>query len=60
MAAKVHSSPRAHPLPTLSPVERELVSAVFEDCTDKLAVLGGLMPNYAERPSAVESVSRSL
>ena len=57
MATKVHSSPRLHaPPPTLSPVERELVCAVLEDCVDQLAVLGGIMPNYAEKPSAVEKV----
>ena len=58
MATKVQSSPRLQqPLPPLSPVERELVCVVLEDCADQLAVLGGIVPNYAEKPSAVEAVS---
>lgn len=41
---------------SLSTLERELVCAVLEDCVDQLAVLGGIAPNYVEKPSAVESV----
>ncbi|KAL5475398.1 hypothetical protein EMCRGX_G025207 [Ephydatia muelleri] len=43
-------------LQSLSTLERELVCAVLEDCVDQLAVLGGIAPNYVEKPSAVESV----
>ena len=41
---------------SFSALERELVCAVLEDCVDQLAVLGGIAPNYVEKPSAVESV----
>lgn len=37
--------------------EREALCAVMEDCVDQLAVLGGIVPNYAEKPSAVDVVS---
>ena len=61
MTAKVFSSPRALPPSPLSPVERELVCVVLEDCVDQLAVLGGIMPSsYAEKPSAVDNVSRAV
>ena len=47
-------------LQSLSTLERELVCAVLEDCVDQLAVLGGIAPNYVEKPSAVESVCFSV
>lgn len=53
----LHSSPKMHPPHCLSPAEREAVAAVLEDCVDQLSVLGGIMPNYAEKPSAVDAVS---
>ena len=57
MAAKnLYGSPHVARLP-LSPVERELVGTVLEDCVDHLAVLGGIMPNYTEKASAVDNVS---
>ena len=46
--------------PLLSPVERELVCAVLEDCVDQLAVLAGIIPSQTDRPTAVESVRRRL
>ena len=42
---------------TLSPVEREVVCAVLEDAVHQLAVLGGIMPDYASSAAAVEHVS---
>ena len=53
----IHSSPKMHPPHRLSPAEREAVAVVLEDCVDQLAVLGGIIPNYAEKPSAVDAVS---
>lgn len=55
-ATNVHSTPKLHPPHRLSPAEREAVTAVLEDSVDQLAVLGGIMPNYAEKPSAVDAV----
>ena len=46
--------------PLLSPVEREMVCAVLEDCVDQLAVLAGIIPSHTDRPTAVETVRRSL
>ena len=40
----------------LSPVEREVVCAVLEDAAHQLAVLGGIMPDYASSAAAVEHV----
>lgn len=57
-APKVQSSPRLQPFSPLSLVEREAACAVLEDCVDQLAVLGAIMPNYAEKPSAADRVSR--
>ena len=42
----------------LQPIEREVICAALEDCVDQLAVLGGIMPNYADKPSAVDNVSQ--
>ena len=61
MATKVRSSLRlagqgsSGPV-VLSPVERELVCAVLDDAVHQLAVLGGIMPDYASSAAAVEHV----
>ncbi|CAI8049954.1 Dynein regulatory complex protein 9 [Geodia barretti] len=61
MATKVQSSLRlagqgsSGPV-VLSPVERELVCAVLDDAVHQLAVLGGIMPDYASSAAAVEHV----
>ena len=58
MISFAHSSPgRVQPVSPFRRVEREALCAVFEDCVDQLAVIGGIVPNYAEKPSAVDSVS---
>ena len=58
MAAKVYSSAHVLPPTPLSPVEREAVCAVLEDCVDQLAVLGGVMPSsHAEKAYTVDNVS---
>ena len=59
--AKVQSSPglpgvASEPV-ALSLVEREVVCAVLEDAVHQLAVLGGIMPDYASSAAAVEHVS---
>ena len=41
----------------LSPVEREIVCAVLEDSINQLAILGGIMPDYASSAAAVEQAS---
>ena len=61
MSTKAQSSPRlpgvaSEPV-ALSPVEREVVCAVLEDAIHQLAVLGGIMPDYASSAAAVEHVS---
>ena len=61
MSTKAQSSLRllgvaSEPM-TLSPVEREVVCAVLEDAVHHLAVLGGIMPDYASSAAAVEHVS---
>ena len=40
----------------LSLVEREVVCAVLDDAVHQLAVLGGIMPDYASSTAAVEHV----
>ena len=51
-----HTSPsRAQATSPFHRFEREALCAVFEDCVDQLAVLGGI--GYAEKPSAVDVVS---
>ena len=42
---------------SLNHVERAVFGAVLEDCVDQLAVLGGIMPDFNEKPSAAEEVS---
>ena len=63
MATKVQSSLRlvganssTHEPQTLSSVEREVVCAVLDDAVHQLAVLGGIMPDYASSAAAVEHV----
>ena len=51
------SSRRVQPVTPFRRFEREALCAVLEDCVDQLAVLGGIVPNYAEKPSAVDDVS---
>lgn len=61
MATKVQSSLRlagqasSGPV-VLNPLERELVCAVLDDTVHQLAVLGGIMPDYASSATAVEQV----
>ena len=45
---------------SLGHVDRVLFGAVLEDCVDQLAVLGGIMPDFNEKPSAAEEVSLKL
>ena len=49
------SSTSGRPL-VLIPVDRELVCAVLDDAVHQLAVLGGIMPDYASSAAAVEHV----
>ena len=59
MATKVQSSrvlgATSEPA-ALSVLEREVVCAVLEDAVHQLAVLGGIMPDYASSAAAVEHV----
>ena len=55
-STKAHSTTKLHTPSQLSPAERETVAAVFQDCVDQLAVLGGIMPSNS-KPSAVDAVS---
>lgn len=65
MATKAQSSIRlpgaasSGPI-VLSPIEREIVCAVLKDALDQLAVLGGIMPDYASSAAAVEHVRAEL
>ena len=54
--ASVHPSRSLGEVPALRPVERQLVCAVLADTIDRLAVLGGILPNYATSTAAVEHV----
>lgn len=49
---------RPTPVRPLSPVRRDVVYSVFQDCVDQLGILGGIIPNYAAKPSALDKVSR--
>lgn len=40
----------------LSFSDRESFVAVLEDSVDQLAILGGIMPNFNDKPSAAEEV----
>lgn len=42
---------------TLDPVQREVIGAILRDCVNQLTILGGVIPNYADDPSAVDAVS---
>ena len=58
MISFAHASPaRTQPVAPFRRFEREALCAVLEDAVDQLAVLGGIVPNYAEKPSAVDDVS---
>ena len=37
-------------------VQRDVVCTVFQDCIDQLSILGGIIPNFADKPSALDSV----
>ncbi len=42
--------------PLLNPVQRDIINTILQDCVDQLQILGGIMPNYDEKPSAVDAV----
>lgn len=50
---------RVPAIQVLDPVQRDIVCTILQDCVDQLAILGGIIPNYAEKPSAVDAVSHS-
>ena len=39
--------------------DRESIVAVLEDSIDQLAILGGIVPNFNDKPSAAEEVHLS-
>lgn len=41
----------------LDPIQRDVVCTVLQDCVDQLDILGGIIPNYADKPSALDAVS---
>lgn len=41
----------------LDPVQRDVVCTILQDCVDQLIILGGIIPNYVEKPSALDAVS---
>ena len=47
------------PSRVISRVERITFATILEDCVDQLAVLGGVMPDFSEKPSAAEEVRSS-
>ena len=42
--------------PHLSPLEAEMFGAVLEDAVDQLAILGAIVPDYTNKPSAAETI----
>ena len=42
--------------PHLSPLESEMFGAVLEDAVDQLAILGAIVPDYTNKPSAAEVI----
>lgn len=42
--------------PHLSPLEAEMFGAVLEDAVDQLAILGAIVPDYTNKPSAAEAI----
>ena len=38
-------------------VHRDIVCTIFQDCVDQLGIIGGIIPNYAAKPSALDNVS---
>ena len=47
-------------LAPLDPLQRDVMCTVLQDCVDQLSILGGIIPNYADKPSALDAVSRGL
>ena len=41
----------------LDPVQRDVVCTILQDCVDQLSILGAIIPNYADKPSALDAVS---
>ena len=39
-------------------VHRVMVCTIFQDCVDQLGILGGIIPIYAAKPSALDNVSK--
>ena len=42
----------------LDPIQRDVVCTILQDCVDQLEILGGIIPNYADKPSALDAVRR--
>lgn len=40
----------------MDPLQRDVVCTVLQDCVDQLNILGGIIPNYADKPSALDAV----